>query len=523
MLLSQGHTVSRATETHHVFRPDIDLGRAGVLREWTYDCYPRTFVDYRVLPFLAVAPTNTLVDSSIHSGTKERVDTKARERDRKGRVERAAITALTRRKIEAVLIGIIQNLSFWENFLLSHKATPKPRRLRPTTIVDERKSMKIQHYFAFFALVAGHISCGSSIPEESRQLIVGGQESDPTRFPYYVRLDYDGDFACGGTLLRRDMVITAAHCAYTFLDVDKLNATVSAINHGTFSNTKSVLQIIHHPRYYVTSEMNDVSLLQIEAADEDIQAIQTNSDPSVPAVGEPVTVVGLGSTVKGGGGTHAEDLQDVELSVLDDEFCDERYEVFAEYSRAMICVFNPNQGSCEGDAGGPLVRLGETPADDVLVGVVSAEECAHDTIPGTSIDVSYVNEWIQSMICTHSTDPPQGCSEGGSTAGSTAEDTAAPTAAPPFTSRVLDPDDSSFYLVLGALLVAFAAICALAFACRSRRSRQWDEEDDKAETLENDSSQEGSNGQDRKSEDANRLSPVTGTSDDNEGVDTRLS
>jgi secreted trypsin-like serine protease len=42
--------------------------------------------------------------------------------------------------------------------------------------------------------------------------IIGGQDGDQDRFPYFVMLLKRNQFVCGGTLIASDVVLSSAHC-----------------------------------------------------------------------------------------------------------------------------------------------------------------------------------------------------------------------------------------------------------------------------------------------------------------------
>ena len=48
------------------------------------------------------------------------------------------------------------------------------------------------------------------------QKIIGGGPTDPHEYPYQVLLTYYGSFFCGGSLITRQHVLTAAHCTEYF-------------------------------------------------------------------------------------------------------------------------------------------------------------------------------------------------------------------------------------------------------------------------------------------------------------------
>ena len=270
--------------------------------------------------------------------------------------------------------------------------------------------------------------------QRRRRVVIGGHDAAPDRFPYFVRLDYDGEFGCGGTVIHRDFVLTAAHCAYP-ADIDIIDAYIGAIDHSRDNNTngtgvdgmllprRPIQRIFQHPAYNDYSLSNDMALLQIDPplSDEEMKLIKgrvlpINTDRHFLTEGDSVTVIGLGltETIENADGDDddeaiADVLQEVELKVVDDESCDTNY-VGDIHQKSMICATDPNQDSCSGDSGGPLLVLGDTPEDDILVGVVSfGEDCAHPEIPGVYADIAYSNRWVQSTICQNSIDPPENC------------------------------------------------------------------------------------------------------------------
>jgi hypothetical protein len=244
---------------------------------------------------------------------------------------------------------------------------------------------------------------------------VGGQDADPSRYPYFVRLDFDGEFGCGGSLIHSDFVLTAAHCAFpqdlgsltvAFLDNTTGNASSTAIS-------RTVTQIIQHHIYDDWSEAHDVALLRIDPpAPDNIPLLQYSQDRSALQPGDLLTVIGVGSTVGTDHGGSADVLQEVQVPVVDDSACDPLYEDTL-HRKAMLCAGGvEGKDSCSGDSGGPLLVLGpDGPASDVQVGVVSfgGHRCGDASQPGVYAEVAYVADWIESILCQQSTFPPPGC------------------------------------------------------------------------------------------------------------------
>ncbi|XP_069920187.1 uncharacterized protein [Oryctolagus cuniculus] len=113
-----------------------------------------------------------------------------------------------------------------------------------------------------------------SIPEpcgerENKPLIVGGVESARGRWPWMVSLIREKKQVCGGSLLNRRWVMSAAHCFAKYADVDSWRVQVGQLRSGSFPErfrtyigvSYRVKKIIIHPRS--TRLRHDIALLQL--------------------------------------------------------------------------------------------------------------------------------------------------------------------------------------------------------------------------------------------------------------------
>eukprot|EP00538_Stauroneis_constricta_P004672 CAMPEP_0119553800 /NCGR_PEP_ID=MMETSP1352-20130426/6456_1 /TAXON_ID=265584 /ORGANISM="Stauroneis constricta, Strain CCMP1120" /LENGTH=452 /DNA_ID=CAMNT_0007600279 /DNA_START=119 /DNA_END=1477 /DNA_ORIENTATION=+ len=246
-----------------------------------------------------------------------------------------------------------------------------------------------------------------------RSMIVNGQDVQPGRYPYYVRLDFNGNFGCGGSLIHREFVLTAAHCAPSDRERASMSVVIGALTtEDTTEFTPTIKKVIPHPAYSDWSTTNDIALLQIEPVPEALEEaiLDVNGKRELLELGDSVTVIGLGTIFTNG--PAADFLQEVELKIVADDDCDEQYRGFL-HRKSMVCASDLNQDSCQGDSGGPLMVLGETPADDLQVGVVSfGEECASAVTAGVYADTAYLKPWLDSVICEFETvkaDPEAKC------------------------------------------------------------------------------------------------------------------
>eukprot|EP00536_Pseudo-nitzschia_multiseries_P013388 jgi/Psemu1/211510/e_gw1.570.23.1 len=253
------------------------------------------------------------------------------------------------------------------------------------------------------AAAAIGIGTGPTEPESQphgRRAIINGNDADPTRFPYYARLDNDGFIACGSSLIARDFVLTAAHCIENdFADRTLFEAVIGGHNYeiGTGLIRKAVDSFVH-PDYSALVQCHDIALLKIEPVPEErllpgggIQILQLANETA--KVGTSVEVIGMGMMIDLDG-PGARVLQRADLTLISDADCAEAYDD-GNHPDSMLCARGANgKSSCIGDSGGPIVVLGETPESDVQIGAVSfGVECATE-FPEVFAEISYLRSWV---------------------------------------------------------------------------------------------------------------------------------
>lgn len=240
--------------------------------------------------------------------------------------------------------------------------------------------------------------------------VLGGNEAQPGQFPFMASLRYPlgyinvqgkavgGDHLCGGTLIARNVVLTAAHCVHD----QALRDPVVHINRyyrvgeGDYEIFRTTATKIH-PNYKAIGGWTDydVAILVLDGSSA-TNPTCLNQDESCFSYGCTGTVIGWGHTGEGDANSYADVLQMADVPLTSRQNCRRAYGKLPFDSEfitdVMVCAGAQGIDACIGDSGGPLV-LG-----NCIAGIVAWGAGCGTSKPGVYTSVLAMTDWIQEQL-----------------------------------------------------------------------------------------------------------------------------
>ncbi|KAF5298245.1 hypothetical protein FQR65_LT09756 [Abscondita terminalis] len=294
--------------------------------------------------------------------------------------------------------------------------------------------MRITRYFLGFLFlyttreIEANDSCGI---QYGINRIIDGTITDLREFPWMAILIYQTErgpgLACGGVLINKKYVLTAAHCV-TGSSVKKIGKLIAVRlgEHDTRTNPDCdnnpvdedcaashidvYVESSHpHPNYTSTdsNRYNDIALVKLQTEvtfSNDLQPI------CLPSTFNEIlwNIPGANLHICGWGKTETSDGSFVKLKaivpVVNQSNCNLPYAGRKiKIGNLQICAGGGTADSCKGDSGGPIMYEDKFTSDDsrwYTVGVTSfgAEPCATKGIPAIYTKITPYLEWINSVI-----------------------------------------------------------------------------------------------------------------------------
>ncbi|KAM9651003.1 trypsin-like [Trichechus inunguis] len=244
--------------------------------------------------------------------------------------------------------------------------------------------------FTLFILLGAAVAFATDDDDDK---IVGGYTCAKNSIGYQVSLN-SGYHFCGGSLIRNQWVVSAAHCYKSKIQVRLGEHNINVLE-GSEQFVNSA-KVIRHPSYNSQTLNNDIMLIKLSSAATINSQVSTVSLPSSCAsAGTQCLISGWGNTLSSGS-NYPDLLQCLKAPILSSSVCSSAYP--GQITSNMFCAGYVEGGkdSCQGDSGGPVVCNG------ALQGIVSwGYGCAQKDKPGVYTKVCNYVSWIQQTIAAN--------------------------------------------------------------------------------------------------------------------------
>jgi len=274
--------------------------------------------------------------------------------------------------------------------------------------------------------------------------ILFGTEVRPGAYPFQVGVIRDESSLCGGSLIRDNWVLTAAHCVKVSDGSKYVNAAAASFDVYVGSNQLvkgdrvKVVEVYSHPDYIPAFTDNDVALLKLARVPqgvryEKIAIVTPQNEATLSAAGTRMRIIGWGKSEEG---KIQQNLREASVTMVDRATCNnnivtsrlinvlgelqrlrlsrEKMEEFLDkigryagplVTDSMICAGVPNPtadqsrvtDTCQGDSGGPLFT--QSGSTWTQVGIVSwGEGCGLPKLHGVYTRLGKFAPWVNSTI-----------------------------------------------------------------------------------------------------------------------------
>lgn len=252
-------------------------------------------------------------------------------------------------------------------------------------------------YIRIVAITSSFLVIGQSFKLEPR--ILNGFSSQDGQFPYFATLaiQINNTLAkiCGGTLISKQFILTAAHC---ITEAEKVAIHLGSTKMQKIDEAgRQVFNVFPrsfhiHQDYYEDFRVNDIALIRLPHSIVFTNTIKAvNLPQNCDVRGFDIIAIGNGETRNN---IVAPTLQYAPMTIISRDECEKIYPPTV-YSEQMICATSDEARSfCYGDSGGPLIR----DEDNALIGVASfIHPIGCEFFPIAFTDLLVFGRWISGI------------------------------------------------------------------------------------------------------------------------------
>lgn len=255
-----------------------------------------------------------------------------------------------------------------------------------------------------------NVSQGKGHIAEFRIKIFDGEDADIHTYPWQVAIVLKAErsnlagHVCGGSLIRPDWVVTAAHCVNRGTSPQQINILVGTDHLQKGGQRIGVSKIIVKENFDRNTYENDIALLKlatpvtISAITSPINLITLEQEARFLTPGVTAIITGWGFTKKNG--SKSPQLKKGGVPIVSRVDCNTPDSYDGEITDNMFCAGHREgkTDACTGDSGGPLMVAG---ADGgyLLAGIVSwGKGCAENKKYGVYTRVSNYSAWVATKV-----------------------------------------------------------------------------------------------------------------------------
>ncbi|PZC79293.1 hypothetical protein B5X24_HaOG200424 [Helicoverpa armigera] len=257
----------------------------------------------------------------------------------------------------------------------------------------------------------GYILTDSEFWRPSGRRIFQGRREKIKRYPFMASVHFFKKFQCGGSIIKSDLVITAASCLqlawnnrFFRENPSFLSVQVGCDLYEGGDENIPIVQVYFHPEYNPQNLRNNLAIMRLLRVLKfgrrvtKIKKIDFDRSPwPLPYNTDGITIIGWGAKSSSNvvRNIFSNHLASAELDFYPLKECQDVYSKdFVTYQNFCAGFFSKGGGACNRDVGGPGVAHG------VLVGVVSfgSPNCGAPDAPTVFTKLGYYTDWIESIL-----------------------------------------------------------------------------------------------------------------------------